>query len=372
MTQVLFFAIQDDLLPVIELVESKAPLKYTLCGNFRKDDIEDGIIVYNTGAEIPDLGKPRYDSSVRDRYLVCQRDTPIDLGPVYGIDSVVIGQGANPDSVELSPGGAWNEDVVLSGRVATGSPSKASRALMRRFQAAIKKTFVIVGAYYVGPNALVLLKSGKRLTNAVQCPREYDLALEDESSRPKVSEESTGHALNQRRLPYDESICRLQELGFLAQDENPHMPDHVPDPESDESAGLSFFRTFVGDAAELSNLTIPRTFFGRSEISDACFRNTDLTESNLCWNDFTDVDFTEAALVRADLRASIYTRVNFTRADLRGADMRRADLKRCVFDDAIMESAILTRKQGRRLELSPAQVAVVDWRDDAGPEPSGG
>src|SRR5260221_11486302 len=176
MSEVLFFALQDDLLPVIELVESKAPLKYTLCGNFRKDEIKDGIIVYKTGAEIPDLGKARFDSTVTcDRFLVCERETPIDLGPVYGIDRVCIDQGANPDSVVLTPGGAWNEDVVLSGRVATSSQSKASRPLMRRFQAAIKKTFVIVRGYYVGPKALVLLKSGKRLNHAVQCPREYDL-----------------------------------------------------------------------------------------------------------------------------------------------------------------------------------------------------
>jgi uncharacterized protein YjbI with pentapeptide repeats len=150
------------------------------------------------------------------------------------------------------------------------------------------------------------------------------------------------------------------------------MPDHIPQPEDEEPLGLSFFRTFVGDGVNLSYLSIPRTFFGRSEISNATFRNTDLSESNLRWNDFIDVDFTEAALARADLRASIYTRVDFTRTDLRSADMRRSDFEECAFDGAEMENAILTREQGARLKLPSTQRAVIDWRENDGPEPSGG
>ena len=174
------------------------------------------------------------------------------------------------------------------------------------------------------------------------------------------------------RLGYDDSIRRLRELGFLGEGEQPPMPDHVPQPEDEEPLGLSFFRTFVGEGADLSNLTILRTFFGRSEISNASFRNTDLSESNLRWNDFIDVDFTDAILARADFRASNYTRVNFTRADLRGADMRRADFEECEFDGAMMDGGVLTRNQGSRVSLSSAQKAAVAWCNDEGPEPSGG
>jgi len=175
-----------------------------------------------------------------------------------------------------------------------------------------------------------------------------------------------------QRLEYDDSINRLQYLGFLGADERPPMPDHVPQPEDEEPLGLSFFRTFVGEGADLRNLTIPRTFFGRSEISNALFSNTDLSKSSLRWNDFIDVDFTEATLAGADLRASNYTRVNFTRADLRGCDMRRANFEDCVFVDAAMESAVLTRKDGSRLLLSDRQKAAIAWSEDDGPEPSGG
>ncbi len=144
------------------------------------------------------------------------------------------------------------------------------------------------------------------------------------------------------RHNYDASIRRLQELGVLGTDENPPMPDHVPQPEDDEPLGLSFFRTFLGEDADLSNLTLPRTFFGRSEISDVSFRNTDLTESNLRWNDFINVDFTDAVLAKCDFRASLYNNVKFVRTDLRGADMRRADYEDCTFDSAAMDGVLLT------------------------------
>lgn len=178
----------------------------------------------------------------------------------------------------------------------------------------------------------------------------------------------------QGRLDYSHSIRRIRQLGLpcLEPEKEPPMPDHVPQPDDAEPLGLSFFRTLVGEGANLSNLTIPRTFFGRSEISNASFRNTDLSESNLRWNDFIDVDFTEAILARADCRASIYTRVRFARADLRGADMRRADFEECIFDGALMDGTVLTRNQGSRLSLSGSQQAAIAWCNDDGPEPSGG
>ena len=173
------------------------------------------------------------------------------------------------------------------------------------------------------------------------------------------------------RRDYLDSIRRLKELGLLGPDESPILAVRIPQPEDEGPLGVCFYRTFLSDGADLSNLTLPRTFFGRSEIRDASFRNTDLTESNLRWNDFIDVDFTEAILTRADLRASQYTRVNFACADLRGADLRRSDFEDCVFDGALMEGALLARNQGSRLSLSAAQKTAIAWGDD-GPQPSGG
>jgi hypothetical protein len=71
----------------------------------------------------------------------------------------------------------WNEKILLAGSIGTASETQASQALMKRFQAAFKKTFSKVKAYYVGPKALTLLKSGTRLTISAQSPPEFDLTL---------------------------------------------------------------------------------------------------------------------------------------------------------------------------------------------------
>jgi len=68
---------------------------------------------------------------------------------------------------------------------------------------------------------------------------------------------------------------------------------------------VEFFRTRVSDD-KFENLTLPRTFFGRSEIRDMSFRGTDLSESTLCWNDFIAVDFSDCDLSNGDLRASLF------------------------------------------------------------------
>ncbi|MBX3412164.1 MAG: pentapeptide repeat-containing protein [Pirellulales bacterium] len=185
-------------------------------------------------------------------------------------------------------------------------------------------------------------------------------------------ESTEGQTMAESRASYEESIRRIQELGYLGSDEQPPLPDHLPQYDDDEPLGLTFFRTRVGEGDDLSNLTIPRTFFGRSEIRDTSFRNTDLSESNLCWNDFIDVDFTGAVLTRSDMRASIYERVNFKFADLRHADLRRSKFETCTFDDALMDGAVLTRGQGTCLLLDDLQRRVVAWSNDEGPEPPGG
>jgi uncharacterized protein YjbI with pentapeptide repeats len=174
----------------------------------------------------------------------------------------------------------------------------------------------------------------------------------------------------QTRANYEDSVRRLQK-DYLEPGDIPPMPKHMPRFD-DEDLGVSFFRTFVGEHVDLSNLTLPRTFFGRSEINDALFRNTDLTESCLCWNDFVDVDFSDALLGRSDLRASNFTRVKFIRTDLRYADLRRSSFKDCTFAGALLDGAILTHAQATQLQLTGTQRAEIAFTKDNGPQPGGG
>lgn len=187
------------------------------------------------------------------------------------------------------------------------------------------------------------------------------------------------------RRSYEESCRLLQRLGYPdagADGVIPPLPDHRPQCDDEAPLGVSFFRTFVGQDIEqgdedvshrdLENLTLPRTFFGRSNVQHVSFRNTDLSESTLCWNDFNEVNFTDAALSGCDLRASIFSEVDFVRADLRNADLCRSSFEACDFTDADMRGAKLTHEQGEEIDLSEQQRQVIDWQDSDGDEPPGG
>lgn len=146
----------------------------------------------------------------------------------------------------------------------------------------------------------------------------------------------------------------------------------VPQYDDSEPLGFSIFRTLLDDALDLSDLTLPRTFFGRSQIDRVSFRNSDLHESNLCWNDFNGTDFSGADLGSSDMRASLFHNVLFVAANLDGADLRQSSFTECSFEEATMKHAILTRQRGAAMRLSETQRQHIDWRDEDGPEPGGG
>lgn len=173
------------------------------------------------------------------------------------------------------------------------------------------------------------------------------------------------------RLSYEDS-CRQLQGKYLDLGAVPPMPERMPRPDDDGTSGVRFFRTFVGGGEDMSNLTMSRSFFGRSEISQVAFRGTDFTESYLCWNDFVDVDFTDAVLAKSDLRSSDFTRVKFVNADLTSSDLRRSSFSGCDFSGARLDGSTLTHKQGEKLTLSASQRSRINWVGEDGPEPSGG
>src|SRR5262249_50816582 len=141
--------------------------------------------------------------------------------------------------------------------------------------------------------------------------------------------------------------------------------------DDEEPLGINIFRTAIGDD-KLENLTLSRTFFGRSEIRNVSFRGSDLSESTFCWNDFIAVDFSNCDLSRSDLRAALFEDVKFVGADLNGCDLRRSDFLKCDFSNANLQKAKLTTEQMGKLNLSTGQREQVDWQEDDGEEPDGG
>jgi hypothetical protein len=179
MSEIRFFALRDDILPVLEAVEHKSPLKYVRTGRFLTQQLE----TFSRGADIPDLGKAASESAITcESFLICDPALSITVRPVNqydGVRSFHIDQLHNPDTITFSPGGLWTADVLLYGKFATVSASFSDYAkfLMNKFRYQVRKRFVPVQYGHVGLGAFRLLKAGKRLTIAEQSPRDCDLIV---------------------------------------------------------------------------------------------------------------------------------------------------------------------------------------------------
>jgi len=151
----------------------------------------------------------------------------------------------------------------------------------------------------------------------------------------------------------------------------PFIPLRTPR-HDDVELGFSCFRHVV-KKTDWSDLTLPRTFFGRSELTRVDFRNTDLSESRMCWVDFIQCDFSGTDLSSCDMRASVFKQCRFTAASMRGADLRRSSFQGCTFTNADLSGAkgsegdiVLFR------QLSNQQMEIVHWIEDDGSLPEGG
>jgi hypothetical protein len=171
-----FFATADDLLPVLLGVEAKYAVVYTPFEHFYELKADH----FRTARDLPTLFQPQpYESAVGGpAYLVTEAGTDVvlrQLSRYEGRDRWSVDQLANPDSTVLRHGGLFKENVLLSGEVRTAYKTRVALRLQRAFDAAIRKHFVKIQAFYLGPAAEGLLDSGCRLTAAEQCPPEFDL-----------------------------------------------------------------------------------------------------------------------------------------------------------------------------------------------------
>jgi uncharacterized protein YjbI with pentapeptide repeats len=173
-----------------------------------------------------------------------------------------------------------------------------------------------------------------------------------------------------QRLSYNDSCRALQNQQIIEAGDIPPLPPKSPR-HDDDALGINFFRTLLADA-KMEHLTLPRTFFGRSEIRGTSFKDTDLSESTINWNDFIDVDFSSADLSRCDFRGCQLQDVSFCGTRLTNADFRHCSFESCDFKDADFAGTKLTRKAAVSLRLSPEQKQVIDWQADDGEEPEGG
>lgn len=170
------FAADDDWLLVFGSVEAAGAVSYVAAGAFTADR----LTRFARGADIPDRGRATARAAVEcPYYLAAASPGTLRTRPVTARDGVTrfyVDQRDNPLTVEVCLGGQWEEGVLISGRVATVSDAAESRALYRRFGNSLRRHFVRVRAYLVGPAAHGRLMAGWRLTAAAHSPRAYDLS----------------------------------------------------------------------------------------------------------------------------------------------------------------------------------------------------
>ena len=171
-----FYALPEDLLAILGLVEARAPVRYTAT-NTIESSIADS---YLAAATIPTLWQPApFDSGVAGySYLVTPRDSEVrgrrivlaNGGIRYAFDQLM-----NPDTVELLTGGRHASGAILYGRIATCTDSPASKKLFELLKNTIGKRFRRINAFWVGPNAEDAWRQGARLTQSISSPHEFDL-----------------------------------------------------------------------------------------------------------------------------------------------------------------------------------------------------
>jgi len=175
----MFFALLEDISPILTIVEKTTDLKYYRSGLADNND----VINYMTMFDIPNIGfTTSGDWNRIDSYLILKKTTPLiirDVPQRRGGVKFAVDQLLNPKSIEFKLGGIYKDlsNVIVASRVATASEDQDSLELFKLFSLKIKKEFKKFGAFYVGKNAEEKLKLGWRLVTNEKLPKEHDLTF---------------------------------------------------------------------------------------------------------------------------------------------------------------------------------------------------
>ena len=170
--QIRFFATMNDLVSVLEIVESQRNIKYVKYGRQNNPLVKSFVTV----KALPNLGTASNEAAINcDSFLISCREEAIIARNIEG-SLYILDQLLNPDTITFTPGGLWRKDVLLHGRFATVSETTASVVLLKLIGLSLRKKFKRIKAFYVGGEAEQMLDAGKRLAIAVQSPRKLDLS----------------------------------------------------------------------------------------------------------------------------------------------------------------------------------------------------
>ena len=169
------YATRNDILLFLKNVEERTELIYTVA------DVVDQpcFTVYQSAADIPELGIAKVGATEHEIQLLLTKPSmefklrSIELrkgGVRYSLDQL-----ENPNTVVISAGGQFDETTVIAGSIGTCKNTPESVELFKLLKKMVRKRFIRIRSYYVGPEAKEILDSGGRLTTGINSPSEYDL-----------------------------------------------------------------------------------------------------------------------------------------------------------------------------------------------------
>lgn len=174
---IMFYATAADLGLLLSSLETQKNLQYTRTGLFHTNTPQ----TYRSYVDIPDFGTARHPTSIANpSYLVsprgavvCVEDVPQRRGGVlYAIDQLL-----NQDAIIFGPGGRYQDDIMLYGRIGTVSDSPISKGLYHFFTRPFRERFKRADEFFLGPEALNFGRRGGRLALSASTPPEHDLKV---------------------------------------------------------------------------------------------------------------------------------------------------------------------------------------------------
>lgn len=175
MKRILFFATENDIAEVFDLIESKFSLHYVEVGTFETGD----VVSYSSFRDIKNFGiADAEQTSACSTYMIAPKSVAFvpELVEHDGIQRIALTPKLNDQTVMIRTGGRLSPGVFISGEFNTPHETDFSKSVMRKAASLLRVNFTKVKAYWLGQEVEKAFRDGARLTAAVQSPPEYDLS----------------------------------------------------------------------------------------------------------------------------------------------------------------------------------------------------
>jgi hypothetical protein len=175
MSAIYFYTCGNDLFALLSRIENLLEIKYVRAGRIPGPSVEE----YESYSAIPGLERAK---GMRGRdggsYLIVEKNCNVRMQKMKMFDGKLrfdVEQLLNPESILFCPGGEFGERTIIRGDFSTISDTAISLKFFRAVRSAIRKDFTNIKRNWLGPDALVALRNGWRLTFAADTSSDYDL-----------------------------------------------------------------------------------------------------------------------------------------------------------------------------------------------------